>query len=84
MCDWFAVKDHFRVGSFWLSSSSMRDVRERVVFGLTVSRHSGERAPLLFFESQRWRLYERGQASRMEEEAVAGLRKLKGGRCRVW
>lgn len=30
---------------------------------------------LLFFESHRWRLYETGQASRSEEEAVKGLRK---------
>jgi hypothetical protein len=47
-------------------------------------RFGVSRAPLMFFESQRWRLYERGQASCLEVEAVGGVRNPMGGRCRVW
>jgi hypothetical protein len=39
--------------------------------------------PFMFFESYRWCLYETRQASRVEEQTVAGLRKPRGGRCRV-
>jgi hypothetical protein len=38
---------------------------------------------LLFFEPHRWCLHEIKQALLLEEITVAGLRKPKGGRCRV-
>jgi hypothetical protein len=38
----------------------------------------------VFFESQRWCLCETEQVSRLEVQAVEGLRKTKGGRCRGW
>jgi hypothetical protein len=47
-------------------------------------RFGVSRAPFVFFESQRWRLYERGQASCLEVETVGGVRNSMGGRCRVW
>jgi len=80
------------VASVCAGSSASADV----TFGVPVCRSEGssrvfrgecigvERAPLVFFESQRWRLYETGQASCLEEETVEEVRKLKGGRCRVW
>lgn len=81
----------------WQASAGTGSAASAVVtFGVPVCSGEGslrvfrgecigvERAPLVFFESQRRRLYETGQASCLEGETVEEVRNLKGGRCRVW
>lgn len=45
---------------------------------MTLLEHGACAKLFMFFESQRWRLYETGQTIRMEEEAVEGEKKPHG------